>query len=331
MRYEPEEMQSGGARMRSLNWDDLRFVLAISRGRTLAAAGRRLGVDDTTVARRLAAVQSAIGGRLYQRLADGTLQLTSLGQRAALHAERMEREVGLLGAIRAGGDDPVSGTVRITSVPIVVNRMLLPAVPMLAKRHPALHLELIGDARDLSLTRREADLALRLARPRSGGTRVIARRIGALDYDIYVAAACPTPEARRLPWIAYDEAMAHLPQARWMAARIARNQEALAAVRVNDADAMVEAVACGLGRSLLPSAIADRDPRLKRHGTKIRPPVLSREAARRFEGPAQNRGRRELDRADRPIPQPRRPSATPPQDSTKSGWFSTGVKRSLGA
>ena len=107
--------------MQMLNWNDLRYVLAVSRGGTLRAAARLLGVDDTTVARRLVAMQETIGARLCQRLVDGTLRLTTSGERAALHAERIEREVGALAVELAGADDVVSGTVRITSVPIVVN------------------------------------------------------------------------------------------------------------------------------------------------------------------------------------------------------------------
>jgi DNA-binding transcriptional LysR family regulator len=84
-------------------------------------------------------------------------------------------------------------------------------------------------------------------------------------------------EASDLPWIAYDEAMAHLPQAQWIAARIARDQEKIAFLRVNDAEGVLEAVAAGLGRSLLPSLIADRDPRLRRLGPRQRSPAVSRE------------------------------------------------------
>jgi len=276
MRYEGAVLQFRGANMQAINWNDLRFILATSRGGTLAAAARLLGVDDTTVARRLAALQKAIGGRLYQRLADGRLQLTAAGDRAALQAERTEREIGLLGAALSGEEDAVAGTVRITSVPIIVNRILVPAAPILAKRHPALRLELVGEARDLSLTRREADLALRLARPRTGGAKVIARRVGRMRYEVYAAATYSVREASELPWIAYDEAMAHLPQAQWIAARIARDEE-MALLRVNDAEGVLEAVAAGLGRSLLPSLIADRDPRLRRVGPRQRSPALNRE------------------------------------------------------
>ena len=236
-----------------------------------------LGVDDTTVARRLAAAQEMIGTRLYQRLTDGTLQLTTSGQRAALHAERMEREVSALNVALAGADDVVSGTVRVTAVPIIVNHILVPAVQILLKRHSKLQLEFVADARDLSLTRREADLALRLARPRTGGTKVTARRVGTVRYDIYASASCSVRDAKMLPWITYDEAMAHLPQARWIAATAARSRKSIAALHVNDAEALLEAVIAGLGRSLLPCVVADGDSRLRRIGAKQRSPVLSRE------------------------------------------------------
>jgi len=270
-------LQSKTAKMQTANWDDLRYVLAISRGRTLAAAARLLGVDSTTVARRLSAVQETLGTRLYQRLADGTLRLTTPGERAVLHAERIERELAALGTALAGVGSAISGTVRVTSVPIIVNHILVPAARTLLKRHPGLQLELVADARDLSLTRREADLALRLARPKTGGTRVIARRVGALRYDVYASARHSGRDARNLPWISYDDAMTHLPQARWIAATADRNNEEIAAVHVNDSEGMLEAVIAGLGRSLLPCVVADGDMRLRKLGARRSPPVLTRE------------------------------------------------------
>jgi DNA-binding transcriptional LysR family regulator len=263
--------------MQMINWNDLRYILAISRGGTLAAAARLLGVDDTTVARRLAAVQEMIGARLYQRLTDGTLQLTTSGERAALHAERIEREISMLDAVPSGANDVVSGVVRMTSVPIIVNHILVPGAQMLLKRYPELRLEFVADARDLSLTRREADLALRLARPKTGGTKVMACRVGILRYNVYAAASCSVRDAKMLPWVTYDEAMAHLPQSRWIAATAVRNKDRIAALRVNDAEAVLEAVIAGIGRSLLPCIVADADPRLRRIGAKRSVPVLTRE------------------------------------------------------
>jgi DNA-binding transcriptional LysR family regulator len=263
--------------MQTMNWNDLRYILALSRGRTLTAAARLLGVDDTTVARRLAAAQEMIGVRLYQRLANGTLELTASGERVALQAERIECEISALCVGLSGTDDMVCGTVRVTSVPIIVNHVLIPAAQTLLKRHPELHLEFVGDARDFSLTRREADLALRLGRPKTGGTKVTARRVGTVQYDVYASASCSARDAKSMPWVTYDEAMAHLPQARWIARTALGNDERIAALHVNDAEAVLEAVIAGAGRSLLPCVVADADSRLRRLGGKRRIPALSRE------------------------------------------------------
>jgi len=110
----------------------------------------------------------------------------------------------------------------------------------------------------------------RLARSKTGGTKVTARRVGAVRYDVYASASCSARDASVLPWVTYDEAMAHLPQARWIAANADRNRERIAALHVNDAEALLEAVIAGVGRSLLPCVIADRDARLRRLGAKRR-------------------------------------------------------------
>ncbi len=263
--------------MPTTTWNDLRFLLAVSRGQTLTAAGKLLGVDDTTVARRLATLQRTLDAQLCHRLANGKLQLTAAGEAVALRAEAIEREVGLLDAEMAGNDRQISGTVRVTSVPIVANRVLVPAVRTLFERHPKLQLELVADPRDFSLTRREADVALRLARPKTGGTRVKARRVGLLHYAPYASAAGTTRQARKLPWITYDHAMDHLPQARWIAKAVSGDGGEFAQLRVHDAETALEAVIAGVGLSLLPTLIADGDARLRRLGNASGQPALTRE------------------------------------------------------
>lgn len=160
---------------------------------------------------------------------------------------------------------------RLTSVPIVVNRVLVPALPKLLRDHPQLRVELIAEPRDLSLTKREADIALRLARPHKD-LRAIARRIGRLDYAVYG----PTRKRTKpMPWITYEDAMANLPQWRYMAERPVRDRAAPPPVTVNDAEAILQCVKAGLGKSLLPVAIADKEPGLVRLTSD--PPPLSRE------------------------------------------------------
>jgi DNA-binding transcriptional LysR family regulator len=266
------------AKIPEVNWHDLRVVLALARADTLAAAARRLGVDETTVARRLAAAEAALRARLFERIASGALRPTDAGEAAIRHAEHIEREIGALLGEVAGADDTAAGTVRLTAVPILVNRVLVPALPRLHARHPALRVELVAEPRDLSLTQREADLALRLNRPRdAAGSPVLARKLGLLDYAIYVPSSCRRGKEAALPWVSYDESMAALPQARWIAAAASRSAAPLAPLAVNDAEALLQAVHAGFGKSLLPRAIADREKGLRRFDDDAAPHPPSRE------------------------------------------------------
>ena len=256
--------------MQGLNWNDLRFVLTVARCQSLAGAARRLGVNESTVGRRVAEAEQRLGARLFERSL-GLFQPTEAGHTVVAGAERVELEVQAVETAISGADRLAAGAVCLTSVPIVVNRVLVPALPQLLRDHPQLRVELIAEPRDLSLTKREADIALRLARP-SKDVRAVARRIGRLEYAVYGPARKRTEP---LPWITYEDDMANLPQWRYMADRPVRDRETPPPVTVNDAEAIIQSVKAGLGKSLLPVAIADREPGLVRLG--VDPPPLSRE------------------------------------------------------
>ncbi|WP_186766425.1 LysR family transcriptional regulator [Falsiphaeobacter marinintestinus] len=241
--------------MQDLDWDDLKHALAVARAGSLAEAARTLGVNETTVARRIRALEAQVGAPLFVPGARNTRHPTETGAAVIRAAERVEQaclsmrdDIGL-----ARGQ--LSGVVRITSVPMIVNRILVPHLPAFLHRYPGLNIELVPDSRNLSLTRREADLALRLGRPQTGGMDLKTRKLGQLRYDAYGRADAPCL------WITYDDAHAHLPQARWLAARPANEKSA---VRVCDIETAYEAVAEGLGKTLLPSLIGDADPRLQK-------------------------------------------------------------------
>jgi DNA-binding transcriptional LysR family regulator len=253
---------------RAMDWDDLRYVLAIARGGTLSEAARQLGVNQTTVARRLAAAEASLGTRLFVRT-DGAHRPTPAGEAAIVHGEQVERGFDAFERNVTGSDAVPSGTVRVTSVPVVVNRLLVPALPEFYRRHSAVQLELMAEPRDVSLTKREADIALRLARPQDGVA--LARRIGQLGYAVFAPATAAANDA--LPWINYVDDLAHLPQARWM-------EEAAPAgeplpLRVGDVEAIVHAVQSGIGKSLLPCFLEGLVPGITRLGGPE--PVLSRE------------------------------------------------------
>ena len=144
--------------------------------------------------RRLREIESRLDVRLFERGAGGEIRSTQAGDIAIRRAERIEAEIGGLTAMLKGSDASSTGVVRVTAVPILINRLLVPAAAALMRQHPGLRLELVAEARDLSLARREADIAIRLARPRdAAGQHMIARRIGSLDYAAYAAASAAHP------------------------------------------------------------------------------------------------------------------------------------------
>jgi DNA-binding transcriptional LysR family regulator len=249
--------------MLALDWNDLQYVLAVARDGAYAVAGRRLKTDPTTVARRVRAIESALRAKLFERATDGQMRPTEAGEVVVARAEMVEAQIGGLSEVVKGIDAAMSGSVRVTSVPVLVNRVLVPALPTLLARYPDLRIELVADARDLNLSRRDADIAVRLARPGDAvGSRVFARRIGMLRYGVYASDACKDA-VLDLPWVTYEDRMATLPQAQWIDDAASRGS-GFAAVAVNDAESLLQCVQAGLGRSLLPCIVADRTPGLAR-------------------------------------------------------------------
>lgn len=242
------------------DWSGLRVLLALARTGRIAQAARALGVDDTTVSRRLKALERDLGCELVARSADGTLTPTPVGADVVARAEMMEGHAAEIEDLLGRQAGRLRGTVRITAVPLIANRVLVPALPPLLAAHPELTVEILPEARDLDLARREADLALRMARPSLGGLRVTARRLGTLAYGVFCArGAADGP----LPWINYDDAMAYLPQARWLARLRASREVAVSGLRVRDAETALEAIAHGIGQALLPVCVGAADGRLR--------------------------------------------------------------------
>ena len=245
-----------------MDWDDLRLVLALARGGTIAAAARSLAIDPTTVSRRLRAFDRSLDAAAFGR-ADGRLSPTDLGSRLIERAERMETEALAIQEEARGGTARCEGSVRITAVPLLANRLLIPAAPHLLERHPGLRLEIVADDRNASFGRRETDLALRLARPVESA--VWCRRVGRLSYSVYGRSDRPDQA-----WITYDRAHDDLPQARWMASLAAAEE---ARLRVNDGEGLLRAALAGLGLAVLPDIVGRHEPLLRRVERAGRPPA----------------------------------------------------------
>ena len=141
-----------------LDWDDLRFFLALARTGSLSAAARDLRVAQSTVGRRLASLETSLGVRLLNRTPDG-YQPTLAGEEVRAQAERLETEALSLERTVGGRDNRLSGLVRVTCAETIASYLLAPCFAALHAEHPDMMVELISNPRELSLAMREAEIS----------------------------------------------------------------------------------------------------------------------------------------------------------------------------
>lgn len=253
-----------------LDWNDVRYALAVARSGSLAAAARALAVNQTTVARRLRVLESAVGTPLFERL-KGQFAPTPAGEALMERGLRIEQEIAALRHLGTDNEAQVCGVVRLTAVEAVVSHYLARHLAELRARHPGLAVELIASSRSLDLSRREADLAIRLARPQSGD--FVVRRLASLAYGVYGAGSAPAEDGwGDCHWLAYEHSLAHVPEMRWLVERVDSERIVL---RCNNMDALATAVIDGLGLAVLPRLVGNRHTALRCLSGEQ--PVLSRE------------------------------------------------------
>jgi DNA-binding transcriptional LysR family regulator len=203
-----------------LDWDQVRLFLAVARGGSLAEAAARLGLDISTVSRRLDRLEEELGVHLFDRTREGTVA-TAAAEQMLPHAEEMELGMHRFTAAGAQVETAVEGTVRLTVPPGVADAFVAPRLVELHARHPGLVVELDASIGYADLTRREADLALRARRP-TGGDLVVVRLIEARSLPMTSAGyARELGKLARLDdarWVDYAADLAHLPGPRWLRA-----------------------------------------------------------------------------------------------------------------
>lgn len=178
-----------------LDWDDLRFFLAIARHGSLSAAARDLRVAQSTAGRRLAALEATLGVRLLNRTPEGYVP-TLAGQDVRRQAERLEAEALALQRNVGGRDTRLAGLVRVTCAEAVASHILAPCFAALHRRHPDIMIELLPGTRELSLSRREADISVQLARPDQHD--LVVRRLGRLAFGVYASRPTLSSVAHRI-------------------------------------------------------------------------------------------------------------------------------------
>ena len=239
-----------------MNWDDLRFFLELARRGSLSETARTLRTDHSTVGRRITSLEAALEIKLFDRLPRGYV-LTAEGERLLERAAAVEDAISSIERL-GGGSERVEGRVRISAPPAFASHWLVPRLKPLLTAHPGLVLDVVGEASEASLARREADLAIRLSRP--GGDVLITRKLGELCYGLYGArhSIDTTPEAAHT-FLGYDEELQASPQQKWI--------EAVAAGRdfvmlTNDLASLLSGARSGIGLAALPHVIACDYPEL---------------------------------------------------------------------
>lgn len=245
---------------------DLHLFLAVMREGTMLAAARRAGVDHSTVARRITVLEQTLGVRLFDRSPRGAVP-TAAASALVPHAERIERELLAAAASVSGKDRTVDGTVRLATPEAFASYIVAPHVRALWQTHPRLTLELAPESRSISLSKREADIAVTLAPPPRG--RLVARKLTDYRLGLYASrdylAQMGEPQSRadlvRYAYVSYIDELAGF------AGMVALDQilpEAVPRFRSSSSAAQLLAVAAGAGCGMLHAMAADQDPRLVR-------------------------------------------------------------------
>jgi DNA-binding transcriptional LysR family regulator len=250
----------------SFDWNALQSFLAVARAGRLTVAARQLGVDHSTLSRRIVALEEALQARLFDRRTNG-YTLTSQGERLLESAQAMESVALTVLSEIAGARLQVAGTVRIGAPDGFGTSFLAPRLGRLGAQHPDLVVQLVTMPRLFSLSKREADLAIGLTRPEEG--RLHARKLA--DYELglygsrdYLAAHGPVRDEAELQghrFIGYIEDLIYAPELDYLPL-VSREIRPL--LTSSNLLAQFSATVAGSGLCVLPCFLADPEPRLGR-------------------------------------------------------------------
>lgn len=232
-------------------WDDVRVFLAALREGSLGQAGARLGLDTSTVSRRIGALEEVLGARLFDRTRDGLLP-TRIAEVVLPAAEAMEAAHRRFSRDASGLETQAEGIVRVSAAPGLAETFIAPAFVRLRAQHPKIRLELDASVRVLDLTRHEADLALRSVRPQ--GAELVVTKLATARWVVaaskeLVAAHGKITSWDAVPWLTWDRDLASFHAARWLARHAPRADIVL---RTSHFASQMNAALSGLGLVMIP-------------------------------------------------------------------------------
>ncbi len=245
--------------MQGLDWDDLRSFLAVIERGSISGAATFLNVNHSTVIRRLASLEKRLGARLFDRLPKG-YELTAQGEELRYRLQGVREQIDSAQRSLSGRDLEVAGAIRITTTDTLTQRLLMPYLAEFRALNPAIQIEIVINNSFLNLTRREADIAVRPSN--TVPENLVGRRVGCLRTAIYAAKKYLKQNGRKKAWAAHvwvapDEALSHLAQAKWMRDNIPPDR---IVVRIDSLLGMAAAVRDGMGVGLLLCILVKDEP-----------------------------------------------------------------------
>lgn len=251
--------------MHTMNWDGLQVFLAVARVGRVSAAAHRLGVEHTTVARRIDALERSLGVQLFYRTTRGYV-LSPRGHSVLSTAEAMERAALTVEARARENSGALTGRVRVAMPPEYGSHWLGPRLPDFRAAYPQIELQILVGTRERDLSRGEADLAIQPPRPTQTG--MIALRIGRASARLYVVRDLVSDkrlrirkpaDLRGLPLLVYTPPFQMLQDAKWFQPILA---SATIALETNSTHALLAAARAGTGITVLPRFVARAHPDL---------------------------------------------------------------------
>ncbi|HVE08650.1 MAG TPA: LysR family transcriptional regulator [Paraburkholderia sp.] len=248
------------------DWENIRHFLAVARIGTLSGAARSLKVDHATVSRRLSALEDEVRVRLVERQ-PRACRLTPVGQRVFELAQAMEEDAYAVERLLDASRAPLSGKVTLSIPPILVTNFLVKHLAEFRRANPDVQLSVSSDIRPVSLSRREADIVVRLFRPEEPSS--VVRKLGSVSFGLYASRDYPhLHDPSAWEFIAYDAGFASVPQHKWL---LGLAGERAIACEISDINGHLAAARAGAGVAALPHFLAEDDAKLQRVAHDVEP------------------------------------------------------------
>ncbi|QOF79095.1 LysR family transcriptional regulator [Variovorax sp. 38R] len=253
--------------MQDTDWDDFRVFLAVGQAGSLSGAARQLGVNHSTVLRRLGALEARMAVRLFDRLPAG-YAMTLAGEALRERLQGVGEQIDAAQRHLMGLDLRLTGVIRITSTDTFMSGLLGPILADFRALHPGIELQMVMNNLFLSLTKREADVAIRPTN--APPDHLVGRRAGRLQTAVYASKAYLAKHPAKTSfaahdWVAPDEGLSHLMQAKWLREQV---PPARIAARVDSLVGMTQLVKRGMGLGMLLCMLADAEDEL----VQVEPP-----------------------------------------------------------